>query len=578
MKKILNILFLIYKNPKKKIAKFIFLSILALILEVVSVGVIYPFISSVFYKNNNFILKTLNLNLESNTAVIILCVALISIFFFKNIYSAFFIYWQNKFSQNIYKTVSVILLKNYLSEKYSFFYKNNSSSLINNVYTESKNFSLVVASLLKMFSEILVLISVTLFLFFFQFNIALSLLIFFLLFTFFYKRFVKKFFNLWGLQRTKYGTLMLRELTVIFEGIKTIKIMHKENYFIQEFKKYIENFSKSAVLQSTTAEFPKIFFEILSVTLIVAFIIFNIEESSNSQNIVAVLAVFVAAAFRLLPGFNRILLSYQNIIYYSASVNIIYNARNQKLNSDRAEDKAEDKNFSTINFENHIKIHRLNFNYHDKDFNFFEELNLLINKNDAIGIIGESGSGKSTLINLISCLYSFNNGYIAVDNLKINTDYRITLWQSKIGYVSQATFIKEGTVKDNIAFGVEESQIDNEKVIKAMKNAELGNFLNKIDYNLDSNIKESGINLSLGEQQRFGIARALYNQSDLFILDEPTSSLNSATEENFINFIKEFSKNKTIIMISHKPSNIEFCNKIFKIEQIGNKRKIIQIK
>jgi ABC-type multidrug transport system fused ATPase/permease subunit len=574
MKKILKILFFIYKNPKKEIVKFIFLSILATSLEVLSVGAIYPFINIIFYKNNNFILETLNLNLENKIIIIILCIVLILIFIIKNIYSAFFIYWQNKFSQNIYKSISIILLKNYLAEKYSFFLKNNSSSLINNVYVESKGFSFAVASLLKIFSEILLLTSMILFLFFFQFYVALFLSTFFLLFSFFYKRFVKKFFNLWGEQRTHYGTLMLRELKVIFEGIKTIKIMHKEIYFIDEFKKYLESFSKSAVLQSTTAEFPKIFFEIISVILIIIFIIFNISETNNLQNLIAILGVFVVAAFRLLPGFNKIISSYQNIIYYSKTINIVYNVHNQQLNSDTA----EDKNSDAINFKKYIKINGLNFNYDGKDFNFFEGLNLLINRNDCVGIVGESGSGKSTLVNLISCLHTFNNGYIEVDDIKINTNYRINLWQSKIGYVSQATFIKEGTVKNNIAFGVQDNQIDNEKVIKAMRSAELESFLNKIDYNLDTNIKESGINLSLGEQQRFGIARTLYNQSDLFILDEPTSSLDGTTEKNFINFIKEFSNNKTIIMISHKPSNIEFCNKIFKIEQINNKRRIVQIK
>ena len=124
MKKILNILILIYKNPKKQIAKFIFLSLFATILEVVSVGTIYPFINSIFYKNNHFILETLKLNLESNSIVVILCITIILVFLLKNIYSGFFIYWQNKFIQNIYKIVSMNLLKNYLSKKYSFFYIN----------------------------------------------------------------------------------------------------------------------------------------------------------------------------------------------------------------------------------------------------------------------------------------------------------------------------------------------------------------------------------------------------------------------------------------------------------------------
>jgi ABC-type multidrug transport system fused ATPase/permease subunit len=577
MNKILKIFFFIYKNPKKKIIKFIFFSILALILEVISIGAIYPFINSIFNNNRNFILNGINLNIENKNIIIILCVAIILIFILKNIYYIFFIYWQNKFSQNIYKITSVFLLNNYMSQKYNFFYKNNTSTLINNVYVESKNFSFAIASLLKLFSELLVLSSVILFLFFFQFYVALSLLTFFLVFSFFYKIFVKKFFNQWGRQRTYFGTLMLRELKVIFEGIKTIKIMHKENYFINEFKKYIKNFSKSAILQSTFAEFPKIFFEIISVFLIIIFVIYNIETNINPIDFLAVLAVFVVAGFRLLPAFNRIIVSYQNIIYYSTTVNIIYNSYYEKLNYDNSH-ASKNENLDAINFNNHIKIDSLNFNHDGKDYDFFQEISLLIKKNDCIGLVGESGSGKSTLINLISCLYSFNNGFIEIDNLKINTDYRVNLWQNKIGYVSQATFIKEGTVKDNIAFGVQDNQIDNEKVIKAMRSAELESFLNKIDYNLNTNIKESGINLSLGEQQRFGIARALYNDCDLFILDEPTSSLDKDTEENFINFLNKFSKNKTVIIISHKLSNTEFCNKIFKIEQENDKRKIIQIK
>ena len=577
MNKILNIFFLIYKNPKIEIAKFILFSILALILEIISIGAIYPLMNSIFSNNHNFILSTINLNVENKTVIIILCVITILVFFFKNIYYIFFIYWQNKFSQNIYKITSVFLLNNYMSKKYNFFYKNNTSTLINNVYAESKNFSFVIASLLKLFSELLVLSSVILFLFFFQFYVVLSLLTFFLVFSFFYKIFVKKFFNQWGRQRTYFGTLMLRELKVIFEGIKTIKIMHKENYFINEFKKYIKNFSKSAILQSTFAEFPKIFFEIISVFLIIIFVIYNIETNNNPTDFLAVLAVFVVAGFRLLPAFNRIIVSYQNIIYYSTTVNIIYNSYYEKLNYDNSH-SSKHENFDAINFNNQIKIDSLNFNHDGKDYDFFQEISLLIKKNDCIGLVGESGSGKSTLINLISCLYNFNNGFIEIDNLKINTDYRINLWQRKIGYVSQSIFIKEGTVRDNIAFGMKEDQIDNDKVINAMKNAELGVFLKKINYNLDSVIKENGINLSHGEQQRFGIARALYNDCDLFILDEPTSSLDKDTEENFINFLNKFSKNKTVIIISHKLSNTEFCNKIFKIEQENDKRKIIQIK
>jgi ABC-type bacteriocin/lantibiotic exporter with double-glycine peptidase domain len=287
-----------------------------------------------------------------------------------------------------------------------------------------------------------------------------------------------------------------------------------------------------------------------------------------------ILAVFIIAALRVLPGFNKILTSYQNIIYSNTTINIVYNEVENKYENIILDKYSKDY----LYFNKSITISNLNFNYEGKNFNFFEKLDLRIDKNDFVGIIGKSGSGKSTLINLISCLYNFNNGYIKIDNFKIDTDDKIILWKKKIGYVTQSTFIKEGTVKGNIAFGVEENEINNEKVIKAMKEAELENFLEKINYNLNSDIHENGLNLSLGEQQRFGIARALYNESELFILDEPTSSLDKDTEEKFIEFLNKFSKMKTIILISHKFSNMKSCNKIFEIKQEYETRRVAQVK
>jgi ABC-type multidrug transport system fused ATPase/permease subunit len=162
-------------------------------------------------------------------------------------------------------------------------------------------------------------------------------------------------------------------------------------------------------------------------------------------------------------------------------------------------------------------------------------------------------------------LYSFNNGYIEVDNLKINTNHKINLWQKKIGYVSQATFLKEGTVRNNVAFGIEDNEIDNDKVLKSMESAELGNFLSKMNYDLNSNIKETGINLSLGEQQRFGIARALYNQPELIIFDEATNALDHETEENIIKEINLLKNKKTIIFVSHRIKTLQKYAEIYEL-------------
>jgi ABC-type multidrug transport system fused ATPase/permease subunit len=573
MKKIIEIIFIVYKYPKTQIIKFVSFSLLATLLEVVSVGAVYPFISSIFYNNNN-ILKIFSFSLDDKLFVIILCILLILIFFLKNAYTSFFIYWQNSFIYNTYAKTSLTLLKNYLSEKYNFFYMTNSAVIVNNIYSETRGFAFVVGSFLKLLSETFILIAVLSFLFYFQPYITFYLFLTLVIFLFFYKKFIKKYFNFLGEERIKYINLMLKELKVIFDGIKTIKIMNKEDYFYSEYKKYIKNYSNSAIIHSTFSDIPRVIFELISIILISFFIIYNSISNIDLQNTIPVLAVFIVAAFRILPGFNRILSSYQNIVYSYATINTIYDRIQKKLNVSIS----DKNNIQILNFNKSINISNLNFNYEGSNSNFFQNLNLSIYKNDFIGIIGESGSGKSTLINLISCLHKFNNGYVKIDNTQIDTDYKINLWQKKIGYVSQVAFIKEGTVKNNVAFGIEVDKIDDERVIKAMKNAELEVFLNKIKYNLNLIINDNGLNLSLGEQQRFGIARALYLQSDLFILDEPTSSLDKETEEKFINFLEKFSNIKTIILVSHKSSNMRLCNKIFKIEQINNHREIIQIK
>ena len=574
MNKIIKILFLIYPDSKKKIVTFVLFSLLSSILEIVSIGSIYPFISTVFYKSNNFFLEIFHLNLASNSSVIILCFILFLIFIVKNIFTIFFVHWQNSFVLSLYKDSSLALLSTYLSKKYSFFYMNSSAKIINNISLETKNFAYTVGSFLKFLSEILVLISILIFLIFFETYITLYLLIFLSLFLFFYKKFIKNLFSFFGEERTKYSILMLRELKTILDGIKIIKIMSKENYFIKSFKKYAENFSKSAISHLAFSELSKPLFETICIFLILTSVIFNLILNQDMQSIIPTLAVFLIAALRVLPGFNKILTSYQNIIYANVAINIVHNDIQKEYKNIILNKYSNDY----LYFNESILISNLNFNYEGKDSNFFEKINLRINKNDFVGICGESGSGKSTLINLISCLYNFNNGHIKIDDSKIDTDDKIFLWKKKIGYVTQATFIKQGTVKSNIAFGVEEDEIDNKKVLKVMKEAELDSFLNKIKYNLNSDIHENGLNLSLGEQQRFGIARALYNESELFILDEPTSSLDEDTEENFIRFLKKFSKTKTIILVSHKFSNMKSCNKIFEIKQEYDTRSIIQVK
>ena len=217
--------------------------------------------------------------------------------------------------------------------------------------------------------------------------------------------------------------------------------------------------------------------------------------------------------------------------------------------------------------------------YHKEQKNpFFDNISFTIKKNDCVGIFGASGSGKSTLVDLIACILNGENSYLTIDDYHIKSSADSSVWKNKIGYVAQSTFILNDTLRNNIAFGLDKEKINDDKVLSVLKSVQLNNLLLRFDHNLNYLLSENGSNLSIGEKQRIGIARALYRESEVYIFDEPTSSLDPDNEKIFINFLEEFKKNKTVIMISHKKSNLRICNIIFEVIVYKNLNNIISRK
>ena len=211
-----------------------------------------------------------------------------------------------------------------------------------------------------------------------------------------------------------------------------------------------------------------------------------------------------------------------------------------------------------------FEIKNLNFNYDTKRSDFkFDNLNLKLKKNDAIGIIGPSGSGKSTLVNFILGLQTAENGTIETYGETIYRD--IFSWRSKIGYVPQDIFLFESSIKENIALGVNKNEINDQKILNIIKKVQLSKFIMNLKDGINTNISERGLNLSGGQKQRLGIARALYNDPEILIFDEATSALNTEIEDEIIEQIYQLKENVTLIIITHKPSILKNCNKIYKM-------------
>lgn len=575
----LKLFFNYYKQPKKNSFIFIFFSICTSFLEVTTIFLFYTYIKYLSENSINSyldeIIRIFYKYFELNY-FIFLSVLLTFFYLVKLITNFYFSFWKNSFIQNIYNYYSNTLNKHYLSKDYKFFLSNNSSNIINNIFLETKNYSSCINFFLVFFSELIILLSIILFLLFKEFKITMYILFFISLFSFAYKILLKELILNLGKKRLNASSMFLKFIRETFEGIKTIKIYKKEIFFYSRAKKEIDFFSKNATIQGFFFDLPRLLIDFILFIFIISLIYFYNFNKNYIHDNSATFALFIISLYRILPSINRIASSYQNIIFFSPVSKVL---ETELLSSkNRKKEELIDAKEINFTFKKDIKISNLVFRHKNQETIFFDNLSLTINKNDCVGIFGMSGSGKTTLVDLIAGILNGENSFLEIDNYKIRSSKDLSAWLNKIGYVAQSTFILNDTIRNNIAFGLNTNEINDDKVISVLKTVQLSSLLARFNYDLNGLFDENGTNLSLGEKQRVGLARALYRGSEVYIFDEPTSSLDPENEDLFINFLEEFKKNKTIIMISHKKSNLRICNRNLQLKVEINDNNIISRK
>tara|TARA_B100001248_G_scaffold237202_1_gene200986 strand:- start:264 stop:1955 length:1692 start_codon:yes stop_codon:yes gene_type:complete len=562
MIKILKILNLV-QNPKK-IYLYLLLTLLVTVFEAFSISLIYPVLESILNENDNTSFN-LPLNLEFQINTFKLIVILLSIYIIKNIYFIFYYWWQQKFIWNIYSLCSKNLLNKYLSNDYSFFQNRKQSELLQNVHIETKHITSAANGLFTLFLEILISLSIISVLLYYNFFITLILLFSFLIIILLFYKFLHVRINAWGDIRIQSNKRLLQVLKEVFDGIKTIKVFNAGPIFEKMFSKHIYNFYSACYKQNAFKQYPRIFIELILVIVCLIFIFFLDLTKISYNETIPLLGLILAASLRLIPSINKIMSNYNHILFFRSSINVI-------LNEFSGQKKFLIENFSKkLLLKNTFEIKNASFLYNDKTI--FKNLNFIINKNDCIGVYGESGSGKTTLIDIIMTLNKLEKGEIFLDKILLNNKDVKKRWLSNISYVPQSIFLFNDKIKNNVSFEYDERKIDIEKVVDCLRKTKLEKFDPSYE------ISEGGTNLSIGEKQRLGLARALYKDPELIILDEPTSSLDKKNEEEIINFLEKFKFGKTMIIISHNLNSLKFCNRIIKVKlNQDNTRSIIEEK
>lgn len=550
---------LLTRKDKKFLFLLIVFSIFVALIETIGIAAIMPFISVASDFNNiqenkyySFVYDFFNF--ENNISFVIsFGILLIFFYFIRGGLSLFYFYLLAKFSKGRMHLLAFRLFENYLGMSYHHFISKNSSELSKAIINETQYFTVMLSAILLMVSETFIVIFIYSAMLYVNWKITLIMTLFLILNVFFIIKKISNKIKIQGTIREKLQKEFYEIINSTFGNFKIIKLQSNDKLILDRFDNASFGFARSGIIYESLSHFPRLFLETLGfglIALVVIYLVFKYQTDISSA--LGIISMFVLGLYRLMPSANRLLTSYNQILYYHKSLDLIHNEL--MYDGENLENKQ-------IDFKTKINLNSLNFGYIE-DKQILENINLEIRKGDKIAFIGASGSGKSTLVDIIIGLYKPSSGEILIDNEKLN-ESNVKNWRKKVGYIPQSVYLFDGTVAENISFGL---AYDEERIKEVLSKAKILDFLEIHQKGIHTLVGEGGINLSGGQKQRIAIARALYQKPEILVLDEATSALDEAIEKEIMDEIYEISEDKTLIIIAHRLSTINRCNKIYKIE------------
>ncbi|MDA8841977.1 ABC transporter ATP-binding protein/permease [Candidatus Pelagibacter bacterium] len=554
-------IFLILNNKNKlKFFLISFLGIVRALSEILGIALIIPILTLISDPNGaEKLTRYLPIfqNMESNTLILIFIIIFLFVYFIKTNFLIFFNIVTTRFAQNLFSETFEKVLKIYLKKNYSFFSKINSAKLIRNISGETNIFALgVIASMLTLFTNIFLVAGIFVLLISYNFN-TLYIILAMSLISIVIVNLNNTKNTYWAKKRQFESEKVLKKLNEIFGSIKEIIIYDKRSFFLKGAKLHVDQLAKAGVYRDVSISIYAPIIEFLAILIFCLYLIFLfIYKDTNFDEIIVFIGVLVFASLRILPYMIQIVRSIQSIKFNYPAVNAINNILGKRSFREN-KDKINNKN--KLLFKNEIKaldLKNVSFSYKEKSKKIINKLNYKMLPGDIIGIIGQSGSGKTTLINLISGLLKPTSGKILINK---NHNIKFENIKDKIGYVSQTVYLSDESIKSNIALGNLITKKEEKYIDFLLKK------LNLSELNKNLNIGEKGSRISGGQIQRIGIARALFRNPEILILDEATSSLDQKNEKIVVKFLKKFCSNKILIFSTHKIKLLTNCNKIIKI-------------
>lgn len=558
------------EDSRTKAVGLVFLVFAASLFESASVGLFFPFLNiiadpNVVHENDTY-RRVYEFFGEPAPSVLLTWMSLVLIFFtsFKNVFMASVIYLQNRFIFEEQAKTSRELLAAYIALPWSFHLQRNLAQVVRTVVKSVDNmFSNFVGPMMTVVSDFFVIAMIMAILLYVQpiatigaagiLGVAGTL----------FARYFRNKINRWGHSLERHESEMIRRINQTVGGMKELKVLNRGDFFVEQFSALCFGKARSQIGFHTLGHAPRLMYEViilLTMMLVLLLLLISQKGETSDMSAIPILGLFGVAAFRMMPSMSRISNSFVAMRYGLAAVDHVYEdlERYRDLVAKHAETPETSGPFA---FNERITLNDVSFQYAEANVAAVNGVTITIPKGAAVAFVGPSGAGKTTISDLILGVLEPTHGSILVDGNNIHDS--ITKWQHKMGYVPQAIFLADDTLRRNIAFGISDDEIDEGRVLDAVRHSYLEDVLKTLPQGLDTDVGERGVRLSGGQRQRVGIARALYNSPEVIVLDEATSSLDNTSEREITRAIDLLSGEVTVIVIAHRLTTVQGCDCIF---------------
>ena len=537
------------------------LILLGMFLETFSLGLIIPFIGLLSQENYRESIPAVFEffgNPSQRDMLLYAMVAIAVVYVLKSIFLYYSAYTQRRFIYQTSGRLTQSAFETYLRQPYAYHLERNSATLIRNVENARSIIGGGLDPALVLLTDGLVATGLFVMLLVVEPLGTLCVLVLFIVAGLGFQLSTRKRIAQWGKARKFHAGKVLQHLQQGLSGAKEIKMLGRERKFLDDHEAHLKVSldvdRRYVMLQSL----PRLFFEAVAVVGLAVLVIIMVSSGDEIKDILPTLGLFAATAFRVMPSIGRVIASVQTIGYNKAFMKTVYS--DSLLPRDVSQSES-----SHLSFKREIEVRNVSFKYASAHRPSLSGVNIKIGKGEAVGIIGASGAGKSTLVDVLLGLLSPENGEILVDGVDIQNNLRS--WQDHIGYVPQTIYLVDDTLARNVAFGLPDDLVDHDAVARSIKAAQLDEFVTTLPDGINTIVGERGVRLSGGQRQRIGIARALYNDPEILVLDEATSSLDTETEQGVMDAVKELLGTKTIVIIAHRTTTVSYCTKVYKMDK-----------